>query len=107
MKTAKVGAALMAASATLLVAGLVYGQDATGVHKADGDDMLVQPFIVSVDDLEDMEIYSAGRDEVGEIEAVLVDGTGKPIAVATDVGGFLGMGEKDVVIGLDQLTKSG
>ena len=77
------------------------------MHKADDDDMVVQPFGVSVDDLEDMDIYSAGGDEVGGIEAVLVDGTGKPVAIAADVGGFLGVGDKDVVIGLDQVTKSG
>ena len=31
----------------------------------------------------------------------------KPVAVAAEVGGFLGMGEKDVVIGLDQLSQDG
>jgi sporulation protein YlmC with PRC-barrel domain len=104
--TTKAGV-VVAASVALGFAGLACAQEATGMHKADDDDMVVQPFGVSVDDLEDMDIYSAGGDEVGEIEAVLVDGTGKPVAIAADVGGFLGVGDKDVVIGLDQVTKCG
>ena len=38
---------------------------------------------------------------------MLVDASAQPVAVAAEVGGFLGMGEKDVVIGLDQLTQDG
>jgi PRC-barrel domain len=88
--------------------GFVYAQtDPTGMHKADDDAMIVQPFDASVDDVEEMEIYGAGGEEVGAVEEVLVDGSGKPTAVTADVGGFLGMGERHVVIGLDQLTKSG
>jgi hypothetical protein len=38
---------------------------------------------------------------------VLVNGSGQPIAVSADVGGFLGMGDRIVVIGIDRLTKAG
>jgi hypothetical protein len=78
----------------------------TGMHQAEDEAMVVQSLNVSVGDLEDMEIYSASGDEVGEVEAVLVDGSGKPVAVSADVGGFLGMGERDVIVGLDQLSRT-
>ena len=60
----------------------------------------------TVDDVEDMTIYGAGGEEVGEVDAVLVDGSGQAVAIAADVGGFLGMGERDVVIGLDRLSRN-
>jgi sporulation protein YlmC with PRC-barrel domain len=68
---------------------------------------MVAPFNVSIDDFEEMEIYGPGGEEIGEVDAVLVDASAKPVAVAAEVGGFLGMGEKDVVIGLDQLSQDG
>jgi hypothetical protein len=88
--------------------GFVYAQTSqTGMHKADDGTMMVQPLNASVDEVEGMDIYSTGGDEVGEVEEVLVDGSGNPVGVSADVGGFLGMGERHVVIGLDQLTNSG
>ncbi len=88
--------------------GLVHAQSgATGMHKAEDEAMIVQPLNVSVDDLEDMDLYGTGNEEVGEVEDVLVDGSGQPAAISADVGGFLGMGEKHVVIGLDRLSKNG
>ena len=98
----------MAAALILGGAGLAGAQQgATGLHEADDDGMMVQPFNVSVDDLEDMDLYGPGGEEIGEIEEVLADGSGKPVAVAAEVGGFLGVGEKAVTIGLDQLRLDG
>jgi sporulation protein YlmC with PRC-barrel domain len=54
-----------------------------------------------------LEIYGANGEEIGEVYDVLVDASGKPVAVSADVGGFLGVGEKGVVIGLDQATADG
>jgi sporulation protein YlmC with PRC-barrel domain len=79
----------------------------TGMHQADDAAAMVQPLNVSVGDLEEMEIYGAAGDKVGEVDAVLVDGSGQPVAVAAAVGGFLGMDQRDVVLGLDQLRKDG
>jgi sporulation protein YlmC with PRC-barrel domain len=77
------------------------------MHKADDKSVIVQPLNVTIEDLEDMEIYGPNGEEVGEVEAVLVDASAQPVAIAADVGGFLGMGEKDVVIALDRLTQDG
>jgi PRC-barrel domain len=108
--------ATLAAALILGGAGLAGAQQATtaapaagvtGLHEAEDDDMMVQPFNVSVDDLEDMDLYGPGGEEIGEVEEVLADGSGQPIAVAAEVGGYLGVGERDVTIGLDQLRLEG
>ena len=85
--------------------GFVYAQ--TGVHKAEDKSVMVMPYNITIDELEEMDIYGPDGKEIGEVDAVLVDGAAKPIAVTAEVGGFLGMGKKDVIIGLDQLTKDG
>ena len=86
-------------SATTAPAG---GSD---LREAEDDSMMVQPFNISVDDFEDMDVEGANGEDVGEIEEVLVDASGQPVAVAVEVGGFLGIGEKTVVIRLDQLQR--
>ena len=107
MKTAR-WVSLTAAAFALGSGGFVQAQtSATGVHEAEDKSVMVAPFNISIDDLEEMEIYAPNGEEVGEVDAVLVDAAAQPVAVAAEVGGFLGMGEKDVVIGLDQLTQDG
>jgi len=101
---------LSVAAATFALGGgsFVYGQTgATGVHKAEDKSVMVMPYNVTIDDLEDMDIYGPDGKEIGEVDSVLVDAAAKPVAIAAEVGGFLGLGEKDVIIGLDQLTKEG
>jgi sporulation protein YlmC with PRC-barrel domain len=93
-----------------LLGGAAYAQTQsapTGLHEAEDDAMIVQPFAISVEALEDMDVYGSAGEEIGEVEDVLVDASGQPVAVTADVGGFLGIGEREVVIGLDQLTHSG
>jgi hypothetical protein len=104
-----------ATAALILGAGPAWAQQGattaapgvTGLHEADDDAMMVQPFNLSVDRIEDMDLYAPGGDEIGEVEEVLVDATGKPMAVAAEVGGFLGIGDKTVTIGLDQIRLDG
>ena len=43
-------------------------------------------------------VYDPGENKIGEIMDVLVDKDGKIVALMVGVGGFLGMGEKDVAI---------
>jgi sporulation protein YlmC with PRC-barrel domain len=43
-------------------------------------------------------VYDPNDSKIGEIEDVLVDRDGKVTALIIGVGGFLGMGEKDVAI---------
>lgn len=43
-------------------------------------------------------------DEIGEVEDILVDRNGRPLAVVISVGGFLGVGDRDVALGWDRVT---
>lgn len=55
--------------------------------------------------LDDAEVIGANGDEIGEIEEVLVDATGRPVAVSIDVDdGFLGLGDEEIVFSFEQLT---
>jgi len=48
-------------------------------------------------------VYGANDENIGEIGDVVMDGD-KIDAVVIDVGGFLGMGEKEVAVGMDNLS---
>ncbi len=49
-------------------------------------------------------VKNAANESVGDINDVLISGDGKVAAVIVGVGGFLGMGEKDVAVPFDQLV---
>jgi len=44
------------------------------------------------------DVYDKGQNTVGKIDDVLIDKSGKITALMVGVGGFLGMGEKDVAL---------
>lgn len=43
-------------------------------------------------------------DEIGEVEDIVIDRNGRPLAVIISVGGFLGVGDRDVALGWDRVT---
>ncbi len=49
-------------------------------------------------------VYGPNDEAVGEIEDLMVDPSGKIDNAVIDVGGFLGMGEKPVMVGMKELT---
>ncbi len=56
------------------------------------------------EDLVGTTVYGAEDANVGEIGDVVLSADGKVDAVIIDVGGFLGMGEKEVAVGMDNLA---
>jgi sporulation protein YlmC with PRC-barrel domain len=48
-------------------------------------------------------IYNEQNDKIGEVDDVIVNSSGKVDGVVVSVGGFLGMGEHDVMMKLDQI----
>ncbi|MDG4878628.1 PRC-barrel domain-containing protein [Mesorhizobium sp. WSM4935] len=56
-----------------------------------------------VDDLKGTTVYGANDAEIGSIGDVVLTPDNKPDAVIVDVGGFLGIGAKEVAIGMDKL----
>jgi sporulation protein YlmC with PRC-barrel domain len=54
-------------------------------------------------DLTGERVYGANNENIGEVNDVLLDRTGKVTAVIIGVGGFLGIGEKDVALPMTAL----
>ncbi len=52
------------------------------------------------------DVIGTGGEEVGQINNVLVDAQGQPTHVVLGHGGWLGMGEKEIALGFDQLQVS-
>jgi len=49
-------------------------------------------------------VYGANDENIGEIGDVVLNDTGQVEAVIVDVGGFLGIGEKPVAVGMENLS---
>ena len=101
---------LLPAAAVVLLASAspAHAQQAgSAVLREAPGEVMVEPFNKSSTELEDMNILSNEGEEMGEVEKVLVDGNGQPVAITAEIGGFLGVGEKIVVIGLDRLELRG
>lgn len=49
-------------------------------------------------DLEGTSVYGANNENIGDISDVVIDREGRVVAVIVGVGGFLGIGEKDVAV---------
>jgi hypothetical protein len=52
----------------------------------------------------DQNVYDQQDNKLGEIKDMLLDREGRVQAVIVSVGGFLGMGEKDVAVAFDAVT---
>jgi sporulation protein YlmC with PRC-barrel domain len=82
--------------------------DATAEATADTTNMsagaAVDFSMMKEEDLIGKRVYGKADEDVGEISAVSMDASGKITGAIVDVGGFLGIGEKKVALGADQLT---
>lgn len=53
---------------------------------------------VTVTDYYKQDVYDPQQSKIGSVDDVLVDKSGKVTALVIGVGGFLGAGEKDVIV---------
>lgn len=79
-------------------------------HSADASATTAGPFVTvpetgawRVSDFEGKAVYGADGESIGEINDVLVSQNGSVNAVIIGVGGFLGVGEKDVAVDMSAL----
>ncbi|SEK75162.1 PRC-barrel domain-containing protein [Roseovarius nanhaiticus] len=63
--------------------------------------------IAQLRSVDDANVVNAAGDKLGEIEDVLVGADGKPVAYVVDTGGFLDIGDEDVVVSIDALQWQG
>jgi sporulation protein YlmC with PRC-barrel domain len=52
-------------------------------------------------------VYNAAGKSIGDLKDVLIDKDGKVVAIVVGVGGFLGLGEKDVAVDYNYLKNNG
>src|SRR4051812_49835877 len=53
--------------------------------------------------LKGLDVYNNSNEKIGDIREVLLDQSGKAEAVVVGVGGFLGMGERDVAVPFSEI----
>lgn len=53
------------------------------------------------------EVRTADDENIGSVNDLIIDKDGQVVAIVVSVGGFLGMGEKDVAIAWDNVTQTG
>lgn len=58
-------------------------------------------------DLIGAEVRTTGDEDVGSLDDLIIDENGQVVAIVVGAGGFLGIAEKDVAIGWDDVTRSG
>lgn len=60
---------------------------------------------VQSDEIIGQTVYGSNGEEIGEVDNVVINQQGKQAAAVIGVGGFLGIGERDVTIPLDNLQR--
>ncbi|NIK49858.1 PRC-barrel domain-containing protein [Variibacter gotjawalensis] len=50
-----------------------------------------------------LDVYNEQNEKLGDVSEVLIDPAGKVTGVVIGVGGFLGMGQRDIKVSLDKL----
>lgn len=59
---------------------------------------------MTTEEMTGLRVYSANDEWIGEIDNLIVNGEGKIQGAVLGVGGFVGIGEKDVLVSFDSLT---
>jgi sporulation protein YlmC with PRC-barrel domain len=62
---------------------------------------------IHASDLMGVQVTTTGGDEVGPVSDLVIDQDGQVVGIVLGVGGFLGMGEKNVAIGWDDVSITG
>ena len=91
---------LLAAACTMLVGGAVLAQQPAGPMKQPSAQMMstMPTNSATVTNYYKQDVYDPSDAKIGTINDVLVDKDGRITALMIGVGGFLGMGEKDVAV---------
>jgi uncharacterized protein YrrD len=97
-------ATAMIALGAMTTAGMAQTQGGTAAMvEVENDATMVPQFNMNVDQFEELDIVTADGERLGDVEEVLADTSGKVVAVVAEFGGFLGVGEKEVILMLDQV----
>ena len=92
--------------AVALTATAAHAQDAQTWTEIEDDALMVEPLGMTVGELDGAAVYDSAGERVGELDDILMGEDGTSMAASLDIGGFLGMGEKDVAIPVTDLARS-
>jgi sporulation protein YlmC with PRC-barrel domain len=92
-------------AATALLAGPAVAQTTAPTQPAGPGQVMTQmpPDLMRGSKLMGVDVYGPDNQKIGDIDEVLVDRQGKIHGFVVGVGGFLGIGQKDVAIPFDQI----
>jgi sporulation protein YlmC with PRC-barrel domain len=92
-------------AATALLAGSALAQTTAPTQPAGPGQVMTQmpQDLMRGSKLMGIDVYGADNQKIGDIDEVLVDRQGKIHGLVVGVGGFLGIGQKDVAIPFDQV----
>lgn len=96
------GSSTMGGSTTTTSPGAATSGNAT-MGSSGGSMTQMQPGQWRASQLEGLDVYNQNNEKIGDISEMLVDQSGKIQAVVIGVGGFLGIGERDVALQFDQV----
>jgi len=78
-----------------------------GPAKVSNPSLVVQPFNMTVEKIQRMDVVTRNGEKVGDIANVLADNTGRVTHMTITSGGFLGLGSQERVIPLSELQLRG
>jgi sporulation protein YlmC with PRC-barrel domain len=93
-------------AATALLTGSALAQTSPAPTQPAGSGQVITqmtPDLMRGSQLMGVDVYGAYNQKIGDVDEVLVGKDGKIQAVVVGVGGFLGIGEKDIAIPYDQV----
>ena len=94
-------------SATLLAMSLSTAALAQAPMSAGSAEIFTRlPVGTSVTNFYKQNVYDPSDNKIGDVEDFLIDKEGRVTAMIIGVGGFLGMGEKDVAVPFSSVTAS-
>lgn len=96
-----------AAGASLAQQGAAVPGAISAYREVKDHNVMVPALDRTVGQLDDMDVMGPAGTKIGEVEEVLMDAAGQPVALVVDVEHGVGIGDKEVVIGLDQLRVDG
>ncbi|MCH8531875.1 MAG: PRC-barrel domain-containing protein [Saccharospirillum sp.] len=62
---------------------------------------------MQVSDLMGSNVRASDNEDIGSVDDMIVDSDGQIVAIIVSVGGFLGIGDREVAVGWDDVTRSG
>jgi hypothetical protein len=105
---------LLAAAAAAALLGRIWPRRALAqasgtlnLQKVEDPTAAVPSLGASVGQLAGMELHGSTGERLGRVDEVLQTRGGRIVAVSVQIGGFLGVGGREVVLMLDQLRREG